>query len=162
MRVTSLAASALVLSLGLSGCGNTGNIGNICERPLFCVLGAAAVIGAIILIADDDDDSPSSSDYNSPSDFTSDARLKRDMREVSVLANGVKLYSFRYWNDDRLFIGVNAQELLKDPRFRDAVTVSENGYYLVNYRALGARVVGNVAAYQEASRHALEAAKPGR
>ena len=156
MRVQTLAVSALALSLGLSGCGNTGNLGNICERPLFCVLGAAAVIGAIILIADDDDD-----DNVSPGLETtvSDLRLKRDIRQVSELANGVKLYSFRYWNDERVFIGASAQELLQDPRFRHAVTVSESGYYLIDYGKLGARITGDVGQYQDASRRALEAAK---
>jgi hypothetical protein len=160
MRVRSLTASALVLSLGVSGCGNTGNIGNICERPLICVGGAIAILAAVVLIASSGDDDDSSSDYNSSLSMTSDPRLKRDMHQVGVLENGVKLYSFRYWNDKRSFIGVNAEELLQDPRFRDAVSVSDKGYYLVNYRALGARLVGDVAQYEEASRHALEAAKP--
>jgi hypothetical protein len=162
MRVSyTLTASALVLSFGLTSCANTGNVGNLgsfCEdNPIVCIGGVAAIIAAIILIASDDDDNGSS--YSIPS-VMSDMRLKRDVREAGVLQNGVKLYAFRYWNDDRTFVGVSAQDLLKDERFRDAVTMSERGYYMVNFAALGVRIVGDSAQYQEASRKALEAAAP--
>jgi hypothetical protein len=163
MRISyTLTASALVLSFGLTSCANTGNVGNLgsfCdENPIVCIGGAAAIIAAIILVASDYDDDDNGS-YSIPS-VMSDMRLKRDVREAGVLENGVKLYAFRYWNDDRTFVGVSAQDLLKDERFRGAVTISDRGYYMVNFAALGVRIVGDSAQYQEASRKALEAASP--
>jgi hypothetical protein len=163
MRVSyTLTASALVLSFGLTSCANTGNLGNLggfCdETPIVCIGGVVAVVAAIILIANRDDNNHDLS-TSSPS-VMSDMRLKRDVREAGMLENGVKLYAFRYWNDGRTFIGVSAQDLLKDERFRDAVTMSDRGYYMVNFAALGVRIVGDGAQYQEASRKALDAAAP--
>ena len=46
----------------------------------------------------------------------SDERLKRDIKHVDTLPNGLQLYSFRYWNDERTFVSVMAQDLLEDER----------------------------------------------
>jgi hypothetical protein len=67
-------------------------------------------------------------------------RLKRDIEPAGILANGVHVYSFRYWNDDRVFIGPMAQELLADERFRHAVSQGAEGYYRVDFGALGLEV----------------------
>ena len=88
----------------------------------------------------------------------SDVRLKRDIRYLKTLGNGVRLYTFRYWNDDRLFSGVLAQDLLADERYRDAVQVSPEGYYRVNLEALGLRFTGDADQYREAGSRALAGA----
>jgi hypothetical protein len=91
---------------------------------------------------------------------TSDLRLKQDVCPVEILPNGLQLYSFRYWNDDRTFIGVMAQDLLKDERFRHAVSEGGNGYYAVDLAALGLDVVGSREEFFEASQRALDGAEP--
>jgi hypothetical protein len=68
--------------------------------------------------------------------YISDARLKRDVKHIHTLENGIKLYAFRYFGDERGFVGVLAQDLLKDNRFAHAVATSSDGYYSVNYAAL--------------------------
>ncbi len=72
----------------------------------------------------------------------SDSRLKRDVELLMTLANGTKIYSFRYINSfdpsGRTFVGVMAQELLTERP--DAVIIAKNGYYAVNYRRLGLRM----------------------
>jgi hypothetical protein len=164
MRMSiSLTASALVLSVSLAGCANTGNVGNAgniggwCEdEPFLCILVAAGVIGLGIWAVnewdDDDDSNPSTLESTA-----SDLRLKRDVRDFRTLPNGVKLYTFRYWNDERTFVGVVAQDLLKEERFRHAVSVSDNGYYLVNYRAIGVGIPqADRPLYEQASRKALQ------
>ena len=154
----SLTASALVLSLGLTGCANEGTFGSICaENTALCVLGGVAVVGlgiwAISELDDDDDYSPSSPSGN----FASDLRLKRDLHYFKTMPNGVKLYTFRYWNDERRFVGVIAQDLLKDERFRHAVSVDEKGYYLVSFAALGLVIPeADRPLYAEASEKAVE------
>jgi hypothetical protein len=80
----------------------------------------------------------------------SDARLKRDIRPAGLLPNGVKLYSFRYRNDARSFVGVLAQDLVADPRFRHAVTTDASGLYLVDLKALGLDVQGDSEAFRAA------------
>jgi hypothetical protein len=82
-----------------------------------------------------------------------DIRLKRDIEPAGV-ANGVRLYSFRYWNDERTYIGPMAQELLADERFRDAVMEDGTGYYLVNLTALGLDSLAEQDDFQQAGQDA--------
>ena len=74
----------------------------------------------------------------------SDARLKMNVTPVAVLANGITLYSFQYRRDPTAtYVGVLAQDLLnsENREFRDAVVAGADGYYAVNYEALGLRML---------------------
>lgn len=73
----------------------------------------------------------------SPPVPTSDRRLKRDINALTVLADGTKLYSFRYLWSETVYVGVMAQDLLADPERADAVLKQANGYYAVDYHRLG-------------------------
>jgi hypothetical protein len=66
----------------------------------------------------------------------SDRRRKRHIRHIATLSDGIKLYSFRYVDSDTVYVGVMAQDLLEDPRWRHAVIMGEDGYYLVDYDQL--------------------------
>src|SRR5258706_14761657 len=67
----------------------------------------------------------------------SDRRLKRDVRLLAVLANGMKIYTYRYiWSDVRQ-MGVMAQDLLGHRDWREAVVRLANGFFAVDYTALG-------------------------
>ena len=90
----------------------------------------------------------------------SDERLKRDIKYVDTLPNGLKVYSFRYWNDDRTFVGVVAQNLLAYERFSHAVIENESGYYMVDLAALGLEIAGDREQYLEAGQKAVAEAKP--
>ena len=75
---------------------------------------------------------------------TSDARLKMNVTPVAVLPNGLTLYSFQYRREPTTtYVGVMAQDLLNSDKreFRDAVIVGGDGYYAVNYDALGLRML---------------------
>ena len=91
-----------------------------------------------------------------PRPLISDCRLKTDIELVDVLGNGLRLYAYRYIGDDRLFVGVMAQDLLTDPRFSHAVVEREN-YFAVDYAALGLIVIG-ADEMVEAGEHALRLA----
>jgi hypothetical protein len=151
-------AAAIAVSLSLANCANVGNVGGPCaDRPLACLLAGAAVIAAVAYIgfySDDDGDgnAGSGSGYSA-----SDARLKRDIVYAMTLQNGIRLYSFRYWNDERRFVGLIAQDLLADARFRDAVKTDASGYYVVDLKALGLGIAGDAEQFQAASRKALGA-----
>ena len=58
----------------------------------------------------------------------SDSRLKTDIQEIDRDKFG-GVYSFRYIDDEQLYIGRMAQELLETRP--DAVSVHESGYYQV-------------------------------
>ena len=153
MFIRKLTALA-VASLMLANCLSTPGEESFCGRnTALCVVGglvATAVVVFAIAMADSDDDWWTGSDI----------RLKRDVRPVETLPNGVQLYSFRYWNDDRTFVSVMAQDLLKDARFRHAVTEDESGYYMVNLGALGLGVAGSRSQFYEAGQNAMRAAEP--
>jgi peptidoglycan hydrolase-like protein with peptidoglycan-binding domain len=71
----------------------------------------------------------------------SDIRLKKNVAHLATLEGGVKLYEFRYLWDDTLRVGVMAQDLLADQTAREAVVVTSSGYYAVDYRRLGLKMV---------------------
>ena len=70
----------------------------------------------------------------------SDRRLKRDITLLATLANGMKIYSFRYHWSDTVYVGLMAQDLLLNPAWRSAVVRQANGFYAVSYGALGLRM----------------------
>jgi|GEM_PF-5037866 len=71
----------------------------------------------------------------------SDRRLKTHVRALEKTANGIQLYTFRYFWSAQTFVGVMAQDLLDQPEFAHAVIVGKNDFYRVNYDALGLRMV---------------------
>ncbi len=75
----------------------------------------------------------------------SDIRLKQNIKYLTKLDNGLKIYSFEYIEKNSLdkteYVGVMAQDLLKDIRYKDAVVVMDNGFYAVNYNALGLKMI---------------------
>tara|TARA_R110002020_G_scaffold18782_1_gene65159 strand:- start:1720 stop:2565 length:846 start_codon:yes stop_codon:yes gene_type:complete len=66
------------------------------------------------------------------SSFISDIRLKENITRTGVSKSGIPIYTFSYKNDDQLWSGTMAQELLELGR-EDAVTIMDNGYYGVRY-----------------------------
>ena len=71
--------------------------------------------------------------------FASDRRLKADIVKVGMLTGDIPLYRFRYIWGDEVFVGVMAQDLLAVRP--DAVATMSNGYYAVDYAALGTRMM---------------------
>ena len=70
----------------------------------------------------------------------SDRRLKRDVTLLATLANGLKIYSFRYkWSED-LYVGVMAQDLPANRAWRSAVVTRADGFYAVDYAKLGLKM----------------------
>lgn len=76
-----------------------------------------------------------------PGIINSDMRLKKDVRHLVTLTNGIRVYAFRYLWDEALHVGVMAQDLIGDKRFAHAVHANRHGYYSVDYAALGLKMV---------------------
>ena len=72
--------------------------------------------------------------------YSSDRRLKRDIRLLTTLDSGIRLYAFRYLWSDTDYVGVMAQDLLEDARYADAARMTASGYYVVDYARLGLRM----------------------
>jgi len=71
--------------------------------------------------------------------FISDKRVKRDVAEVGRLPNGIRVYRFRYYWSDQVFVGVLAQEVAQV--VPEAVIRGGDGYLRVNYARLGTRLL---------------------
>ena len=70
--------------------------------------------------------------------LASDIRLKRDIVPVGHLANGLRLYRYRYVWSSTLYVGVIAQEVREV--VPAAVMRGRDGYLRVDYRQLGLRL----------------------
>lgn len=93
--------------------------------------------------------------------YLADSRLETDATVVGTLANGVKIYSFKFVFDDTVRVGVVAQELLERADTRGAVLTMANGLYGVDYAALGLREATE-AQWKQAGLQALNAGyRPG-
>lgn len=65
----------------------------------------------------------------------SDVRLKRNLRFLYRLANGIGVYLYRYLWSDQYYVGVLAQEVAKI--IPAAVITHSSGYMMVDYSKLG-------------------------
>ena len=65
----------------------------------------------------------------------SDLRLKEEVQRVGTTVFGLPLYRFKYLGRPETYEGVMAQEVLQV--MPDAVSRGADGYYRVNYSALG-------------------------
>lgn len=62
-------------------------------------------------------------------------RLKHDIRIIGRLDNGIGLYRFIYNGDDKVYVGVMAQEV--QAVMPEAVVRGRDGYLRVFYETLG-------------------------
>jgi len=67
--------------------------------------------------------------------FMSDIRLKENISKTGVSKSGIPIYTFSYKNDNQVWSGTMAQDLLEIGR-DDAVLLMDNGYYAVDYNAI--------------------------
>ena len=64
----------------------------------------------------------------------SDRRLKKDIKKIGTLKNGLNVYSFRYiFNDDRECVGCMADEVKK---IAPQAVFDVGGFDAVDYRAI--------------------------
>jgi len=70
----------------------------------------------------------------------SDIRLKENINRTGTSRSGIPIYTFNYKNDNKLWSGTMAQDLLKLGR-EDAVKVMDNGYYGVRYDMIDVNMV---------------------
>ena len=62
----------------------------------------------------------------------SDVRLKENINKTGVSKSGIPIYTFNYKNDNQVWSGTMAQDLIEIGK-ENAVTITDNGYYAVYY-----------------------------
>ncbi len=123
-----------LLSISLASCAFYRQLRSYCLlQPDFCLFVSIVAAGVLIAVAAG---GGSLYWYSIPSD----RRLKKNVRHVKTLDNGLKLYSFQYRGDSRNFVGVLAQDVRKLKKYRHAVTRGRDGYLRVNYGKLGLKL----------------------
>ena len=148
--------TALLLT---SACGiSAPSPSQYCQQyPGICGLVGFLIVGGIIA-STSGGSSGGSGGYGDGGDGgpgnASDRRLKTDIQQVGVLDNGIKIYTFRYLGQSDGFVGVMADDLLRDPRYQDAVSQGPDGYLRVHYDRLPV-VLSNAKAMAEASERVL-------
>jgi hypothetical protein len=75
---------------------------------------------------------------SAPGGAASDIRLKFDIAQVGELDNGIKLYRFRYFWSDQIYVGVMAQQVAAIAP--QAVVMNPDGYLAVYYDRLGLKM----------------------
>ena len=75
-----------------------------------------------------------------PETDASDIRLKENITKTGVSKSGIPTYTFNYKNDDKLWSGTMAQDLL-NMGLNEAVSTMDNGYYAVNYNMIDVDMV---------------------
>jgi len=65
----------------------------------------------------------------------SDFRLKENINKVGMSKSGIPIYTFSYKDEEQLWSGTMAQDLISIGR-EDAVTIMDNGYYGVYYNMI--------------------------
>lgn len=152
MTIRTLTILAAATSLALGGCASFPRADYCSHNPVVCAVVGAAVVGGVILLAHSE-----SGGSSAPPPAPSDARLKQDLKRIETLPNGLPLYAFHYKGDSRWFSGVLAQDVLARPDLAHAASRGTDGFYRVNYAALGLGLF-NRAAIDEASAKALSLA----
>ena len=92
----------------------------------------ALALGVLPLLAachDDDDDNKK----------PSDSRLKENVTRIGTTRFGLPFYTFSYRGRPEVYAGVMAQDVLEVRP--DAVSLSDSGYYAVDYRKLKLRMM---------------------
>lgn len=111
------------------------------RRPEVCILAGVLITAGVVVVAlnarnrDDREETSAAA-------AVSDRRLKRQVRRLATLDNGLKLYTFKYLRDERTFVGVMAQDLIEQPQFRHAVSTNGRGFHVVDYGRLGVETIG--------------------
>jgi hypothetical protein len=70
----------------------------------------------------------------------SDIRLKENINRTGTSNSGIPIYTFNYKNDNQLWSGTMAQDLLELGR-EDAVAMMDNGYYGVHYDMIDVNMI---------------------
>ncbi len=105
-----------------------------CVEPASCAIPGAEVDDEATIAA------RAKSGTGPASGIAADRRIETTVFQVGRLANGINVYSFRYLWDDRVRVGVLAQELLQRDDTKAAVLTMPNGLLGVDYAALGLRL----------------------
>ena len=72
----------------------------------------------------------------------SDIRLKENITRTGISKSGIPIYTFNYKNDNQLWSGTMAQDLLELGK-EDAVVIMDNGYYGVYYDMIDVNMIKN-------------------
>ena len=105
-----------------------------CANPKACIVAGAEVDDEATIKA------RAQAGTGPASGYASDRRIKTEITELGKLDNGIKIYAFKFLWEDKVRVGVIAQDLLERADTKKAVLTLANGLMGVDYTALGLRM----------------------
>lgn len=67
--------------------------------------------------------------------------IKTNVKKLHKLDNGIQLYSFQYISDTTRYVGLMADDLATNDKYRWAVINMGHGHYMINYEKLGLQLI---------------------
>lgn len=67
--------------------------------------------------------------------------IKTKVKKLHKLENGLQLYSFQYISDTTRYVGLMADDLAGNEKYKWAVVNMGEGHYMINYEKLGLKLV---------------------
>ncbi len=71
----------------------------------------------------------------------SELAIKRNVKKLTTLSSGLTLYSFQYRNDPTTYVGLMADDLVKNSLYKPYVISMGEGHYVIHYEKLGLHIV---------------------
>ena len=67
----------------------------------------------------------------------SEEQIKRNVTKLATLKSGISIYSYQFFNDQTVYVGLMADDLAKIATFKPYVVHMGEGHYAINYEKLG-------------------------
>lgn len=71
----------------------------------------------------------------------SELKIKRNIKKVTTLENGLNLYSFQYRSEPTTYVGFLAHELAASDKFKNYVVHMGEGFYTIHYEKMGFQTI---------------------
>jgi len=71
----------------------------------------------------------------------SERAIKRNIEKLTTLSSGLTLYRFQYKNDPTTYVGLMADDLVKNSLYKPYVISMGEGHYVIHYEKLGLHIV---------------------
>ena len=88
----------------------------------------------------------------------SEESIKRNIKKIAKLENGLNLYSFQYKSEPTIYVGFLAHELAQNSKFKQHVIHMGEGHYAIHYEKLGYQTI-TLKTWQQSGINALKKSK---
>ena len=88
----------------------------------------------------------------------SEEQIKRNIKLIATLENGLNVYSFQYKSEPTIYVGFLAHDLAQYSKFKHHVIHMGEGHYAIHYEKLGFQTI-TLKSWQQSGVNALKNSK---